>query len=98
MLENGSNQRCLASADLAGEDDESLATTNAIENMNATLRRILRNVKRWRGEGRIQRWVALGIAEAQRGFRRVKGYWKMPVLVAALRPNAPAVVEERKVA
>jgi len=74
------------------------ATTNAIENMNATLRRVLRNVKRWRGEGMIQRWVALGIAEAQRGFRRVKGYQKMPALVAALRPNAATVVEERKVA
>jgi transposase-like protein len=74
------------------------ATTNAIENMNGTLRRVLRNVKRWRGEGMIQRWVALGIDEAQRGFRRVKGYQKMDALVAALRPSAAKVVEERKAA
>jgi transposase-like protein len=73
------------------------STTNAIENMNGTLRRVIRNVKRWRGEGMIQRWVALGIAEAQRGFRRVKGHAQMKRLLAALRPNKE-MVEERKAA
>ena len=73
------------------------STTNAIENMNGTLRRVIRNVKRWRGEAMIQRWVALGIAEAQRGFRRVKGYAQMKYLLAALRPNK-GVVEEREAA
>ena len=73
------------------------STTNAIENMNGTLRRTSRNVKRWRGEKMIKRWVALGVAEAQRGFRRVKGHAQMHVLVAALRPNS-AVAEQRRVA
>jgi transposase-like protein len=73
------------------------STTNAIENMNGTLRRVIRNVKRWRGEAKIQRWVALGVAEAQRGFRRVKGHAQMKSLVAALRPNK-GVVEERMAA
>ena len=73
------------------------ATTNAIENLNGTLRRVIRNVKRWQGETMIQRWVALGIAEAQRGFRRVKGHGQMNVLLSALCPKA-AVVEEKKVA
>ena len=65
-----------------------LSTTNAIENLNSTLRRVLRNVKRWRGEKMIARWVALGLAEAQRGFHRVKGHAQLSVLLAALRPNA----------
>lgn len=73
------------------------STTNAIENMNGTLRRVIHNVKRWRGEAMIQRWVALGVAEAQRGFRRVKGHAQMKSLVVALRPNK-GVVEERKAA
>lgn len=73
------------------------STTNAIENMNGTLRRVIRNVKRWRGEKMITRWVALGVAESQRGFRRVKGHGQMNALVAALRPKA-AVAEVRKVA
>jgi putative transposase len=73
------------------------ATTNAIENMNGTLRRVIRHVKRWQGETMIKRWVALGIAEAERGFRRVKGHGQMNVLLSALCPKA-GVVEERKVA
>jgi putative transposase len=73
------------------------STTNAIENMNGTLRRVLRNVKRWRGEDMIKRWVALGVAEAQRGFRRVKGHGQMNLLLAALRPKT-GLVEERKAA
>jgi putative transposase len=63
------------------------STTNAIENMNGTLRRVIRNVKRWRGESMIQRWVALGVAEAERGFRRVKGHRQMHLLTAALQPK-----------
>jgi transposase-like protein len=77
----------------------SLSTTNAIENMNGTLRRVTRNVKRWRDESMIRRWVALAVAEAQRGFRRLKGYNRgMPSLVAALRPATKPVARQRKVA
>jgi putative transposase len=36
--------------------------------MNGSLRRVARNVKRWKDEAMIRRWVALGIAEAQKGF------------------------------
>jgi hypothetical protein len=35
-------------------------------------------------EARIDRWVALGIAEAQKGFRRVMGYLDLPSQVAAV--------------
>lgn len=73
------------------------STTNAIENMNGTLRRVMKNVKRWRGERMIKRWVALGVAESQRGFRRVKGHAQMSALAAALRDKTP-VADERKVA
>ena len=77
----------------------SFSTTNAIENMNGSLRRVARNVKRWRDETMIRRWVALGIAEAQRGFRRVKGHAQLHALVAALRPSGTVpVAKEKKVA
>jgi hypothetical protein len=39
--------------------------------------------------------LALALAEAQRGFRRVKGYKGMPAFVAALRPTK-ALAPERK--
>ena len=74
------------------------ATTNAIENMNGSLRRIARNVKRWRDETMIRRWVALGVVEAQKGFRRVKGHKDLPLLIAALRPTTKSVAVEKKVA
>ncbi len=72
------------------------STTNAIENMNGSLRRICRNVKRWRGEKMIRRWLALGIAEAQSKFRRVKGHHQMPALVAALRPTKVVTMDQKK--
>ena len=71
------------------------ATTNPIENMNGSLRRIARNVKRWRDESMIRRWVALGIAEAQRGFRRVRGYKDMASLIAVIRTTMPVATEKQ---
>jgi putative transposase len=83
---------------LTGALRRTFATTNPIENMNGALRRVTRNVKRWKDEAMIRRWVALGIAEAQKGFRRVRGHDAMPTLVAALRPVATTVASEKKVA
>ena len=44
----------------------------------------------------IRRWIALGIAEAQKRFRRVKGHQQMPALVAALRPTSNDPTMEKK--
>lgn len=63
----------------------SLATTNAIESLMSRIRHVKRNVKRWRGGAMMERWVAAGILEATKGFRRLKGKADMPKLVAALR-------------
>jgi transposase-like protein len=51
-----------------------LATTNPIENLQGTLKRISRNVKRWRDGGMALRWAVTGLLEARKSFRRVKGY------------------------
>jgi putative transposase len=63
----------------------SLATTNSIENLVGAIRRVTRNVKRWRGGDMIRRWAGLGLFNAAKRFRRIKGYKEMPKLVAALR-------------
>src|SRR5262249_52334764 len=60
------------------------STTNPIENLNGTIRRVIRNVKRWRPGPMVRRWTALGIAEAQRTFRRIKGHAHILLLVRAL--------------
>jgi transposase-like protein len=63
----------------------SLATTNAAESLLSRTRHVKRNVKRWRSGQMMLRWVAAGVLEAVKGFRRLKGYADMPMLVAALR-------------
>ena len=62
----------------------SLATTNAIESLLSRTRHVQRPVKRWRGGTLVLRWVAAGVLEAAKGFRRVQGCQDMPALVAAL--------------
>ena len=63
----------------------SLVTTNAAESLISRTRHVTRNVTRWRTGQMIVRWVAAGVLEAVKGFRRLKGYKAMPQLVAALR-------------
>jgi putative transposase len=63
----------------------SLTTTKAIESLMSRTRHIKHNVKRWRSGKMIVRWVAVGILEAVKGFRRLKGCADLPKLVAALR-------------
>ena len=49
----------------------SLACTNIIENMNGTIRRVCRNVKRWRDASMALRWTGAAMQEAAKGFRRL---------------------------
>jgi hypothetical protein len=73
------------SLNLSARLRRSLATTNAAESLLSRTKHVKRNVKRWRGGQMMLRWVAAGILEAVKGFRRVKRYADMPTLVAALR-------------
>jgi len=61
-----------------------LACTNGIENMMGTVRRVCRNVKRWRNADMALRWTAAGMMEAAKGFRRLKAHKQLPILKAAL--------------
>jgi putative transposase len=62
----------------------SLACTNGIENMMGTVRRVCRNVKRWRHAAMALRWTAAGMLEAAKGFRRLKAHKNLSALQAAL--------------
>jgi putative transposase len=62
----------------------SLACTNSIENMMGTVRRVCRNVKRWRNATMALRWTAAGMMEAAKGFRRLKAHKQLPILKTAL--------------
>jgi len=65
----------------------SLACTNMIENVMGTVRRVCRNVKRWRSASMAMRWTAAAMQEAAKGFRRLKAHKQLPVLRAALQAH-----------
>jgi putative transposase len=62
----------------------SLACTNIIENIMGSIRRVCRNVKRWRDASMALRWTAAAMLEATKGFRRLKAKSQLPQLRAAL--------------
>jgi putative transposase len=73
-----------------------LTNTNCIESMISIARTAMGRVKRWNDGSMKKRWVAAGMLEAERSFRRVKGCKEMPVLVAALRRHAGVAVTPRE--
>jgi transposase-like protein len=77
-----------------------LRSTNAIENLNGSVVHFARNVRRWKDASMMLRWIATGLHEAQKQFRRLKGFRDMKHLLAALdRLNQNSGVEpNRKVA
>jgi hypothetical protein len=64
-----------------------LACTNMIENVMGTVRRVCRNVKRWRSAWMAMRWTAAAMQEAAKGFRRLKAHKQLPALRAALEAH-----------
>ena len=61
-----------------------LRSTNSIESMISICRDHASNVKRWRDGQMALRWVAAGMGEAAKQFRRVNGHLHLPALRAAL--------------
>ena len=52
--------------------------------MIETVRRISRNVKRWRNGDMCLRWTAVGMLEAERQFRRIIGHSDLAKLALAV--------------
>jgi transposase-like protein len=70
-----------------------LTTTNCIESMISIAKRTTGRVTKWKDGSMKKRWIAAGMLEAERSFRRVRGYKDMAKLVEAIRREvAPAVV------
>ena len=76
--------------------ERTLSTTNPIENLNGTIRRVSRRVKRWRDGQMVKRWAAAGVLEAHRGFRKLRGYKSMPALIRALRQHTDLGLDQEQ--
>jgi len=61
-----------------------LRTTNPIENLNGSIARFTRNVKRWKDGQMTLRWVAAALSDATQRFRKLRGHRDMKLLLTAL--------------
>ena len=69
--------------------NQAFLSTNAIENVMRNLRKHLGRVNRWRPDtGQPELWVASGLLNAEKGFRRIKGYKDLPQLISILENQA----------
>jgi transposase-like protein len=66
---------------------QSLASTNPIESCFSTVERIAHRVKRWRAGDHALRWTATGLLEAEKKFRKVKGFRELEILQRKLNPS-----------
>ncbi len=83
----------IAGLGVTGRLRQSLTNTNCIESMISITRTTTGRVKHWRDGTMKKRWIAAGMLEAERSFRRLKGQADMPAFVAAVaRATTPAAV------
>jgi putative transposase len=73
-----------------------LRSTNTIESMIEICRDHAANVKRWQDGQMVLRWVAAGMGEARRQFRRVNGHLHLPALRVALDQTIAAVTPTKE--
>jgi hypothetical protein len=73
-----------------------LRSTNSIESMIEICRDHAANVKRWQDGQMVLRWIAAGMGEARKQFRRVNGHLYLPALRAALDQTAAAVTPAKE--
>jgi putative transposase len=76
---------------------QTLRTTNPIDNLFGGVRDRTNRVKRWKGGRMMLRWCAAAVIEAEKNFRRIRGQAEMPKLVAALR-SGDAIDQKNAVA
>ena len=73
-----------------------LRSTNSVESMIAICRDHAANDKRWRDGQMVLRWVAAGMGEAAKQFRRVNGHLHLPALRAALDATLTSVTPSKE--
>jgi putative transposase len=73
---------------ITGTLRRSLCTTNCIESVFSAARYYTRNVKRWRDNEQMSRWIASGLLEAEKNLRRIPGYTQLKALKKALSKKA----------
>ena len=81
---------------LSGSLLDTFKSTNPIESMISIARDVTGNVKRWKNGKMVMRWMAAGLLDAEKRFRRVKGYRDLPMLRVTLRRQHQGVESTRR--
>ncbi len=97
-LRGGLEEMLTVAGSVSGALHRSLRTTHLSESLNSSIETYTRNVKRWRGGVRIQRWVSAALLDAEKRLRRVRGHRDLRWLVTALNTRAQGVPETARVA
>jgi hypothetical protein len=85
LREAGDDLIALHCLDVPSTLHVSLLSTNLIENSFRNVRRKLGRVTRFREEtNQASRWLAAALFEAEKGFRKIRGYRDLPHLAEAL--------------
>lgn len=100
LLEGSTQMLTLHKLGITGALRRSLCTTNSIESLFSAGRYYMRNVKRWRNEEQMDRWLASGLLEAEKNLRSVPGYTQIKKLRQALdvatKQTATATITKKK--
>lgn len=83
---------------VTGALHRTLCSTNPIENLQGALKRAARRVKRWRGGSMALRWAVSAVMDAEKRFRRIRGYRQLVAFNASLSSFSSATDPIRQTA
>jgi len=78
---------------ITGALKATLQSSNPIESMISIARTTSKNVKNWQSGAMALRWIAAGMLEAEKQFRRVAGYRDLAKLIEAIERVDSAMAE-----
>ena len=83
-LEEGTEGRSPSTGCAPDQLRRTFSCTNVIESVFSIVETVCRNVKRWRTQARIERWVGSGLLVTERQFRKVIGHRQIPLLLSSM--------------
>jgi putative transposase len=86
VLEGMDEMFTITELGISGELARCLATTNVIESPNSVVRRVSGRVTNYKDAQMALRWTAAGFIEAEKSFKKLRGYADLKILINSLRP------------
>ena len=72
-----------------------IATTSPMESANSVCASVVKRIKNWQNGEQILRNIASGFMEAEKSFRRIRGYKQLPILISSLLKETQTIVEDK---